>query len=155
MHSTKPTVVISPGAWMYPDIFGKVISLFNDAGFPAEALAHPTIGAEPPNKTLYDDVASFRSRLVKLADEGKDIVVVCHSYGGCVGACAVEGLGAVQRAQAGKKGGVVMVVFMTAFAIPKGKSLLDMLGGQWLPWMRIDVRSLHPPPSRRRQFAVG
>jgi len=147
MDSTKPTVVISPGAWMYPDIFDGLISLLNAAGFPAEAVGHPTIGAEPPNKGLYDDVENFRSRLVTLADEGKDLVVVCHSYGGCVGACAVKDLGAVQRARDGRQGGVVMVVFMSAIVIPNGKSLLDTIGGQWAPWVKVDVH--HPlPPTR-------
>jgi len=138
--ANNPTVVFSPGAWILPDIFDGVISHLATAGFTAEAVGHPSIGAEPPTKGLADDVENFRARLLRLVDgEGKDVVVVCHSYGGCVGACAVNGLGAVQRAREGKKGGVVMVAFMTAFAIPEGRSLLDMLGGQWLPWMKVDV----------------
>lgn len=58
-----------------------------------------------------------------------------------MGSCAVKGLGAVQRAKAGKAGGVIMLVYMAAFVVPKGKSLKDMLGGEFLPWMKFDVCS--------------
>lgn len=67
-------------------------------------------------------------------------MVVNHSYGGLVGAGAVEGLGYAQRSQAGLPGGVIMVVWMTAFVALKGQSLFDKLGGNWLPWMLFKVR---------------
>lgn len=28
---------------------------------------------------------------------------------------------------------------MSAFALPKGGTLLDALGGNWLPWMKVTV----------------
>jgi hypothetical protein len=56
-----------------------------------------------------------------------------------VGAGAFESLGYSQRSKAGLPGGVIMVVWMAAFATPKGQSLLDMLGGNWLPWMLPNV----------------
>ena len=31
------------------------------------------------------------------------------------------------------------LAFMSAFALPKGASLLDALGGNWLPWMKVAV----------------
>jgi len=67
-------------------------------------------------------------------------VLLCHSYGGVVGSCAVEGLDLASRQKANKKGGVIMVIYLSAFMIPKGKSLLEMLGGQPLPWMDVQVR---------------
>lgn len=32
-----------------------------------------------------------------------------------------------------------MLVYMTAFVAKKGISLLDMLGGNYLPWMNLRV----------------
>jgi pimeloyl-ACP methyl ester carboxylesterase len=86
-----------------------------------------------------DDVASLREVLVKLADDGQDLVVVGHSYGGVVASCAVEGLSKSARAKEGTAGGVIKVVYLAAFAIDKGQSLLGMLGGNYLPWMKVEV----------------
>lgn len=63
-----------------------------------------------------------------------------QSLGGVVGSCASQGFGFKQRASERKKGGILEIIYLSAFALPKGKSLLDMLGGQPLPWMRIEVR---------------
>lgn len=67
------------------------------------------------------------------------MVVVAHSYGGVVASSAVEGLSKAARAQAGKPGGVIKVVYLAAFALDKGQSLLGMLGGNYLPWMKVEV----------------
>lgn len=106
-------------------------------GYPSECPAHPSIGAEPPSLTLEDDVASLRRVLTTLADEGKNIVA--HSYGGVVASTASEGLVKQVRAESGKLGGIVKVVYLAAFALDKGQSLLGMLGGVYLPWMKVEV----------------
>lgn len=144
--AAKPTIVFSIGAWLLPPAFSTIQGKLAERGVPSEAPAHPSIGAEPPNKTLYDDVASFKADLTQLVEEqGKDVVVVGHSYGGVVASCAVEGLSKDARKAAGKEGGVIRIVYMAAFALDKGQSLLDMLGGQPLPWMEVDVSSSSTP----------
>lgn len=136
----KPTVLFSIGAWITPATFDAVRAKLAEKGIPSEAPAHPSIGAEPPNKTLADDTASLRSVLTQLVEvEGKDVVVVGHSYGGVVASCAVEGLAKTDRKAAGQEGGVVRIIYLAAFALDKGQSLLDMLGGQYLPWMEVEV----------------
>ncbi|KAK9800007.1 putative Alpha/beta hydrolase fold-1 [Seiridium cardinale] len=120
--SDLPTIVFAPGAWHQPSCFDIVRDDLTSRGYETEAIAYPSVGAEPPNKGLADDAAVVRAALERLADQGKQIVLVVHSYGGMVGGNAVENLGYKQRAQAGKKGGVVMFVYMAAFANPKGLS---------------------------------
>lgn len=75
----KPIFIFSLGAWTDPVAFDAVRSRLRALGFPSECPAHPSIGAEPPSKTLEDDVASLRRVLIAAADEGEDIVVVAHS----------------------------------------------------------------------------
>ncbi|GKZ24458.1 hypothetical protein AbraIFM66951_010681 [Aspergillus brasiliensis] len=141
--ASAPTIVLVPGAWCTAIVYDTLRTTLTSRGLPSIATAHPSIGAEPPSKTLTDDVAHLRSELVSLIDQGKDIILVLHSYGGVVGSGAVEGLGKAERAQQGKAGGVIMVVYMSAFAIPKGKSLLDMLGGRFLPFMKAEGDYVH------------
>lgn len=144
-NTERPTIVFIPGAWHLPEAFDTVRALLSQRGYASEAIALPSIGAEPPTKSLNDDIEHVHAVLKRLADdEGRQIVVVCHSYGGLVGAGAVKGVEFVRRAKTpreedGKKGGVIMLVYMAAFVVPRGKSLKDMLGGEWLPWMRFDV----------------
>lgn len=135
----KPTFVFSLGAWLTPVVFDAVRGRLDTLGYPSECPAHPSIGAEPPSLTLEDDVASLRRVLTTLADEGKDIVLVAHSYGGVVASTASEGLVKHVRAESGKLGGIVKVVYLAAFALDKGQSLLGMLGGVYLPWMKVEV----------------
>jgi pimeloyl-ACP methyl ester carboxylesterase len=136
---TNPTFVFSLGAWVIPAVFDATRLQLNALGFLSECPAHPSIGAEPPSKTLSDDTASLREVLTKLADEGRDLVVVAHSYGGVVASSSVEGLSKASRTAEGKVGGVVKVVYLAAFALDKGQSLLGMLGGNYLPWMKVEV----------------
>lgn len=136
---SKPTLVFAPGAWHTPDCFDLVREQLHERGWATEGVTYPSVGAEPPNKGLNHDAAAVRATIEKLADEGKEVVLIVHSYGGLVGQNAVSGLGYKQRAAAGKKGGVIMFVYLTAFVVPKGNSIKAMLGGQFLPWMKFDV----------------
>ncbi|EUC34081.1 hypothetical protein COCCADRAFT_25762 [Bipolaris zeicola 26-R-13] len=135
---SKPTIVFIPGAWSTPDCFDITREKLHQCGWETEAVAHPSVGAEPPNKGLADDAAALRSTLQRLADDGKDIVLLVHSYGGLVGQNAVEGLGYKQRQAMGKKGGVIILVYLADFVAPKGATIKAMLGGQFLPWMKFD-----------------
>jgi hypothetical protein len=135
-----PIYVFVPGAWHTPDTFDGIRALLSKRGHDSEAIALPSVGAVEPTKSgLHVDIAHTNGVLRALADQGHQIIVVTHSYGGMVGAGAVEGLGYAQRSKAGQLGGVIMVVWLAAFVTPKGKSVIDMLGGNWLPWMLLSV----------------
>ncbi|KAF9873852.1 hypothetical protein CkaCkLH20_08586 [Colletotrichum karsti] len=144
MSFEKPTFVLAPGAWhKAAPSYAPVEQILSSKGYPAVAVEYPSVGAEPPTKGLNDDAAAVRAVVEKLADEGKEVVLVVHSYGGLVGANAVEGLGYKQRAKEGKKGGVITFVYLSAFVVPAGKSIKAMLGGQFLPWMNFQGQYVH------------
>lgn len=134
-----PTIVFTPGAWHGPQSFDLVRAGLTLKGYESEAITLPSVGAEPATVSLDEDAAVLRSTLTTLADAGKQIVLVVHSYGGMVGANAVSGLGYQQRANNSETGGVIMMVYLAAFAAPTSTSLVDMLSGEFLPWMRADV----------------
>ncbi|CEJ62157.1 hypothetical protein PMG11_10665 [Penicillium brasilianum] len=135
----SPIYVFVPGAWHTPDTFDGIRALLSKRGYDSEAIALPSVGAAEPTKSgLHADIAHTNVVLRALAEQGRQIVVVTHSYGGMVGSGAVEGLGYAQRSNAGQAGGVIMVVWLAAFVTPKGKSVIDMLGGNWLPWMLLN-----------------
>lgn len=58
----------------------------------------------------------------KLVDAGRRVVAVMHSYGGQVGTDSLSGLGWNTRSEQGLPGGVSDLLYVTAFALPKGGS---------------------------------
>ncbi|ORY58904.1 Alpha/beta hydrolase fold-1 [Pseudomassariella vexata] len=133
----NPTIIFATGAWHTTQCFDLVREKLTKVNWPTEAVSYPSVGAEPPTKGLADDAAAVRATIEKLAGEGKQVVLVVHSYGGLVGANAVEGLGFAERQAKGEKGGVILFVYLAAFVTPMGGSIKQMLGGQFLPWMNF------------------
>lgn len=137
--SNDTIVVLAPGAWSAGSSYDGFRKLLDERGISSIAMNHMSNGAEPPNKGLSDDANHLNQILSGLADQGKRIVLVGHSYGGMVISAAAAGLGIEERLKIGKSGGVALLVFMAAFVVPKGNTLKDMIGGEPLPWMVIQV----------------
>ncbi|KAE8346495.1 hypothetical protein BDV24DRAFT_176424 [Aspergillus arachidicola] len=124
-----PTLILTPGSWHTPISLVHLQTALQTAGYPTQTIAHPTNGAEPPTKTLIDDTTNLRQTLSLLIDqEGKDVVLIAHSYGGLVISNAAEGFGKKDRGNRGLQGGIVLMVYMTALLVPRGKSLFGALG---------------------------
>lgn len=140
---SKPSIVIIPGAWQKPVAFEGIVALLDKAGYPTVHVPLPTVGGtETPLAGLAEDVAAVREVVAPLVESGREVVLIGHSSGGLSMSAVVEDLDAASRTAAGKAGGVVRCVYMAAFILPKGQSLLGMLGGQPLPWMVLEVSSL-------------
>lgn len=141
---SKPTILCVPGAWHTPQIYAKVLSILSNYGYPTVGLPLPSAGAEPPHANFDGDVQGIRNCLTELVEDGKDVVLVMHSYTGMPGAEAPAGLGKKERQAANLKGGVIRLVFVMAFAMPEG--FAPTAGGAKYPeWMRMD-----PEVSSRR-----
>lgn len=141
-----PTIVFTPGAWHGTWAFDTVRSQLEALGYPTAAVALPSVGNTNASVGVTEDAAALKAELTTLTDAGQDVVMVGHSYGGVVISAASEGYGYKNRSAAGLEGGVIMAVYMTAFAVPTGTSLVDGLGGEYLWWMTPDstVRSNVP-----------
>ncbi|KAK1145509.1 hypothetical protein N8T08_004067 [Aspergillus melleus] len=136
ISSTKlPTIVIAPGAWSLPPFYSQLEEQFTSKNLKTKIIPHVTTGAEPPNKTLDDDVCNLHNALAEISDAGEDIILVAHSYGGLVSSSAVKGLEKHVRQKNGQAGGVVMLVYMAAFVVAQGQSLVSTSGGLMMPWI--------------------
>ena len=78
-----------------------------------------------------------------IGKQGKDVVLAVHSFGGVPGCAAAGPFVRSVRKDQGKKGGIVAVLFLAAFAIPKGLSCLQAFGGEHAPFVIMEVRILH------------
>ena len=78
---------------------------------------------------MYADAAFIAQEIEKLADEGKDVILIGHSYGGVPLSESTKGLGKEEREKEGKKGGVVRLGYLTALVPPVGTSAGGVLAG--------------------------
>lgn len=85
------TVVLVPGAWHLPTCFDQLRQELRALGIDSMAVANPSVEDCQPPKNLTHDVASLHALLARLADEGKRITLVAHSYGGIVASGAARG----------------------------------------------------------------
>ncbi|KAL4794690.1 Alpha/beta hydrolase fold-1 [Aspergillus venezuelensis] len=157
MATGNPIFVFIPGAWHTADKYNGLRSLMAEQGLDFEAIATPSVGASPPTKGLHADIEDIEAILRGFVENGRQVVVVTHSYGGIVGVSAVEGLGYAQRTKAGLTGGVVMVVWVSSFVVKKGQSLLDLLNNDGYCYSSEQETVFYSDPApeeQRKQIAL-
>ncbi|KAG5657057.1 hypothetical protein KAF25_011226 [Fusarium avenaceum] len=122
--AVKPALVIIPGNFSLPRFWSTFQKSAQDNGYLSEVVALRSSREQTidPAPGLADDVKQASSVLNKHIDQGKDVVLLMHSYGGMVGTEATRGLSRVEREKAGLKGGIVRLVFLAAIFAPPGKS---------------------------------
>ena len=137
MVTTRPTFFVVPGAWHDVSAYRKFAKHLEDLGNPTVVAALSSVGSSNPKEaTCINDAESLREQLsVLIENDAKDIVVLAHSYGGIPAALAAHGLSTITREQEGKKGGILGLVYMSAFVVPEGTSLLEYLGGKHAPYL--------------------
>lgn len=144
MSIAKPTLVLVHGAWHSVQCFDLLQRELQSRGWTTETPAHVSPGDQSGTVHTADNARIIRQTLQKLCDEGKTIVLVAHSYGGCTASCAVEGLSLRARRASGRAGGVVMFVYLSAFIIPAGTSMTQAFGEKLSTWHKVDVSKLRP-----------
>ncbi|KAL4810608.1 alpha/beta-hydrolase [Aspergillus unguis] len=125
----KPTVVLIAGSWHYGSIYEPVAAILRAQGYPVELVTLLSTGG-PHSATAADDAAHLRSTLLDgLVADGKEIIMVLHSYAGIPGGDSVKGLARKDLAAAGQRGGVIALVYLAAFLLPTGQSIDSAVGG--------------------------
>ncbi|KAI0454902.1 Alpha/beta hydrolase fold-1 [Xylaria acuta] len=133
----KPVIVLIPGAWHPPNAWNKVKPRLEAAGYEVYTLRLLTaVAPEPVNYSWRVDVAAVHDLLIPLFSQGRQAVVVGHSYGGIVATASVEGQSVADRQSRGLQGGFSAVVYICGFPIvQRGDSLLSIINGNYGEWM--------------------
>ncbi|KAI9927483.1 hypothetical protein MW887_003098 [Aspergillus wentii] len=140
--TSKPTILIISGGGHTPAHFRPLQILFEHRRYAVHSPRLPSNCLLLANDSSAEDVTLARKIATRLSNEGKEIIVLMHSYGGFVGTEAMCGLGLIQRARAGLTGGVKWLAYMTAVTPMKGESTIEagMVGGG-TSWTSPDTRS--------------
>ncbi|KAJ5712462.1 hypothetical protein N7493_008930 [Penicillium malachiteum] len=128
MATPKPDILIVCGAWHVPANYDKLRGLLESQGLTVHVPHLPTVNcSRPPTVDMYTDSDLIAKNVTDIADAGRSIVVLMHSYGGMVGTNGLSELGFETRQQQGLPGGVTRLIYMTASAHLEGESMMDIV----------------------------
>ena len=104
--SKNPAIALVTGAFHSPSHYQKVLTILENSKFETHCQALPCLNCDKPQvATAAKDVAYIRHEsLQPLIEDGKEILLVMHSYGGIPGSAAAKGLSVVERREHGLKG---------------------------------------------------
>lgn len=133
--SSKPTLVLVPGAWHRADTWSKVVAELEPQGYKTICITHPSTLSDP-NKGIFDDIEATRKAILEETSQGRDVVVVVHSYGGMVGPSAIKGLTDPMSERPGHVIGLVLMA--TGFCVT-GVGFLEGIGGSPPPFWNTET----------------
>ncbi|KAI1259749.1 alpha/beta-hydrolase [Xylariaceae sp. FL1019] len=130
---SKPSFVFATGSFAPPEFYDNIVADITAKGYEIKVLQLPTVGPaaggnldkEPP--TLYDDAKLIKGEIEKLADAGKEVILVAHSYGGMPATESTKGLSLEERQARGEKGGLVRLAYKTCVVGEPGECSEDIL----------------------------
>ena len=119
LDTSGAAFVFVPGVFQGPIFYDTVISELKQSGHDAVAVKYPTVGNSTSGTTFEDEVRAVQEAVAEFVEnQHKDVILVCHSYGGVPGSRAVNGWDAATRQQDGQSNGIIELVFIAAFLLP-------------------------------------
>ena len=139
---SRLTVVLVTGAFHVDSAMDILVAQLQQAGFNTRIKGLVTVNQ--PSLTIKDDVTALQEDILQplIEQQGKDIVLYLHSYAGFPGSTAIGGLSKKERSATGHQGGVVGLIYQSAFIPQQGDALLKLIDGSYAPWQSPDVRPI-------------
>ena len=129
----KLSILLIPGSFAVPEFYDQTLEPVIAKGYEIKGLHLPTVGLKAregrpgPAPTMYDDAAFIDTAVEELADQGKDVIVIGHSYGGVPVSQCGRGLSIKERQRQGKSGGLVRLGYATCVVPPVGGTAVSVL----------------------------
>ncbi|EXJ68272.1 uncharacterized protein A1O5_08887 [Cladophialophora psammophila CBS 110553] len=141
--AAKPAIVIVPGSFSPASFYTNVVDALHAHGYEAIVETLLSSSRSPLNDeraaTMEEDADLFRQIVQDLADQGKDVVIVTHSYGGVPGTECSRELSKATRRAIGKQGGISRFVYVTSVVPTPGHSLKDLMGDLVPSFLQVEV----------------
>jgi pimeloyl-ACP methyl ester carboxylesterase len=107
----RPRIILVHGAWVGPWEFEPLVQILRERGWEVDALDLPSTGS---TEGMLQDAAAITAAIDRA---GGPVVLVGHSYGG------------VPVTEAGDHLAVERIVYVAAFALDAGESVIASMGG--------------------------
>lgn len=148
---SKPSIIFIPGSYVLLPVYQPLFDAVSKAGYEIKGIHPPTVGLssrqgrDGPAPSMYDDAAVIAQEVEKLADQGKDVILMGHSYAGIPMSQSTKGLGKEERKAQGKPGGIVQLAYISCLVPAIGNSAVSLLSrfpNEKRPLVSIDVSIL-------------
>ncbi|KAJ5979897.1 Alpha/beta hydrolase family-domain-containing protein [Penicillium waksmanii] len=138
----QPTLVFIHGSWHTPTCYNPLIKLL-EPKLRCVAVSLPSTSGNP-KATFKDDLDAARTVVSAETSNGRDVVVIAHSYGGIVGGSVIKGFAKSKESPASdnQSGYVIGLILIASGFNLTGLSFMDPFFG-------------HPPPSWRVNNETG
>lgn len=149
---SKPSLLIITGSFALPEFYDNIVEAVSAKGYEIRTLhlqsVLPKNGVprEGGPATMYDDASAIAEEVEILADHGKDVILIPHSYGGVPTTESLKGLAKSDREKQGKKGGVIRIAYMTCLVPELGVNAVGIMAdvpAEYKLDLKINVRTLH------------
>ncbi|KAI5868240.1 alpha/beta-hydrolase [Durotheca rogersii] len=151
------TVVIVPGSFSPSELYILLQDRLESHGIPSVVVDLPSVGHHQGKRaaTMTDDANEISRVASALLDDGKEVVLMAHSYGGIPATQSLEKLSHTARRAAGKDRGVKKVVYLASVVIPVGTSNWDTFGGTLPTFVTAndDYMSIDPVANAPQTFS--
>ena len=139
--NSNPTIVLVTGAFHVDSALDILSAQLQQVGYNTRTFGLITVNHA--GLTVKDDTAALREGLLRplIEGQGKDVVLFLHSYAGFPGSAATGGLSKKERTAKGQQGGIIGLIYQSAFIPQPTDTLVKMIGGSYAPWQSPDVRS--------------
>lgn len=121
-------------------------SLFNILGAQLQQQGYNTrtwglITVNKPYVSIDEDAKALANGMLRplIEEQGKNIMLYLHLYAGFLGSAAIAGLSKAERAAKGLQGGIIGLIYQSAFIPHFGNTLFQMIGSNYTHWQAPDV----------------
>ncbi|KAM5457507.1 hypothetical protein MaudCBS49596_000702 [Microsporum audouinii] len=139
-----PTLVFIPGAWHKPTCYEKITKILHEQyEFKYVLVTLPSTQGNP-DATFKDDLDAARDAISNETTQGRDVVVLAHSYGGMVGNSAIKGFakprddGTNKDQQPSTSGHIIGLILIASGFTFTGLAFMDPFLGRPPPSWRVN-----------------
>ncbi len=148
---SKPAIIFIPASYVLLPVYQPLFNAVSEADYEIKGIHLATIGLRSRQgrdgaaPSMYDDAAMIAREVENFADQGKDVILMGHSYAGIPISQSTEGLGKDERKAQGKVGGIIQLAYISCLVPAVGYSagsLLSRFPNERRPLTSVDVSSL-------------
>lgn len=142
MQMQKAHIVIVPASFAPPSLYSDFVQHLSEYGLSATVVDLPSVGNRDPlpAASMMDDANHIKMVTTKLADDGYEIILMMHSYGGVCGTESTARVSKVERETIKKPGGIVHLVYISSPVPEIGGSIMSVMGEKLPYFMKLKVR---------------
>lgn len=133
----SPVLVIVPGSFAPATLYDDFAKLLTQNGLDVRVVNTPSVGRRDPEPagTMSDDAAEIERVVTGIFDEGRDAVIMAHSYGGVPTSQSMQTLSRKNR----QGRAIEKVIYLSAVILPEGTDNMTLSGGKLPDWVKMDV----------------